>query len=66
MIKVNIQARDKEVKLPASKRTLFDIKNQYMCDGELGAAEAEELFDLVDFVIDRLLQAESERFRNNY
>ena len=60
------KSRDKDVKAPAAKRTLFDIKNQYFMDGRLDNGAVEELFELVDFLTDRLIYTESERFRNNF
>ena len=65
-MKVNIQARDSEVRVPQTRHSLFYLKNQYIINGLLENESAEELFDMVDFLVDRLLQAESERFRNNY
>lgn len=66
MLKINVQARDKEVKSPASKVSLFDLKSRYLCTNELSNEDINALFDLVDFLTDRLLLTESERFRNNY
>ena len=66
MLKINVQARDKEVKSPVSKVSLFDLKSRYLCTNELSNEDINALFDLVDFLTDRLLLTESERFRNNY
>ena len=66
MKNIDIKARDKEVHAPASERSLFDIKSQYVVSGQLESQAADELFKLVDYIIDRLLVTESERFRSNY
>ena len=66
MQKVNIQIRDKDIKCPESDITLFDVKNAYIATGVLAPELTEALFNLADFTIDRLIYAESERFRNNY
>lgn len=65
-MKVNIQARDSEVKAPQTKHSLFYLKNQYIVNGLLENESAEELFGMIDFLVDRLIKAESERFRSNY
>lgn len=66
MMKVRIFSRDSEVKVPHCKHSLFYLKNQYIVNGLLENESAEELFDMIDFLVDRLLKAESERFRSNY
>lgn len=66
MLKITIQNRDNDIKCPKTNITLFEIKNAYICTGQLAPELTEDLFALTDFLIDRLLQSESERFRNNY
>lgn len=66
MLKTNVQIRDRDVKTPKSDITLFDIKNVYIGTGTLAPELIEELFSLTDFLTDRLITSESERFRNNY
>lgn len=66
MTKVRIYSRDSEVKVPNGEHALFYLKNQYIVNGQLKNESTEELFNMVDFLVDRLLRAESERFRNNY
>ena len=66
MRKTNVQIRDKEIKIPESDLTLFDIKNAYIGTGQLAPELVEGLFTLVDKTVDRLIYTESERFRNNY
>ena len=66
MLKTNVQIRDKEIKIPESDLTLFDIKNAYIGTGQLAPELVEGLFTLVDKTVDRLIYTESERFRNSY
>ena len=66
MQKTNVQIRDKEIKIPESDLTLFDIKNAYIGTGQLAPELVEGLFTLVDKTVDRLIYTESERFRNDY
>lgn len=66
MLEVTIKSRDNVVKCPKTNITLFEIKNAYICTGQLAPELTEDLFALTDFLIDRLLQTESERFRNDY
>lgn len=66
MLKVTVQNRDNDVKCPKTNITLFDIKNVYIGTGTLAPELIEELFSLSDFLIDRLITSESERFRNDY
>lgn len=66
MQKTNVQIRDKEIKIPESDLTLFDIKNVYIGTGQLAPELVEGLFTLVDKTVDRLIYTESERFRNSY
>lgn len=66
MQKTNVQIRDKEIKIPESDLTLFDIKNAYIGTGQLAPELVEGLFTLVDKTVDRLIYTESERFRNSY
>lgn len=61
-----IKARDKDIKVPDTSATLFDIKNDYLMYGILPAERTEQLLTLTDYVIDRLISTESERFRENY
>lgn len=66
MRKLRVNIRDKEIRVPNTVITLFDIKNAYIATGELAPEFNEDLFILIDFLLDRLLWTESERFRNNY
>lgn len=66
MQKIRVNLRDKEIKVPDTNLSLFDLKNAYIATGELAPELNDALFNLVDFVLDRLLYTESERFRNNY
>lgn len=66
MLKTSVQIRDREIKIPESDLTLFDIKNAYIGTGQLAPELVEGLFLLVDKTVDRLIYTESERFRNDY
>ena len=66
MRKVRVLARDNDVKIPNTSLSLFEIKNAYIETGQLAPELTEDLFELSDFLIDRLVITESERFRNNY
>lgn len=66
MQKTNVLIRDKEIKIPESDLTLFDVKNAYIGTGQLAPELVEGLFTLVDKIVDRLIYTESERFRSNY
>ena len=66
MQKTNVLIRDKEIKIPESDLTLFDVKNAYIGTGQLAPELVEGLFTLVDKTVDRLIYTESERFRSNY
>lgn len=66
MRKVRVLARDNDVKIPNTSLSLFEIKNAYIETGQLAPELIEDLFELSDFLIDRLVITESERFRNNY
>ena len=66
MRKVRVLARDNDVKIPNTSLSLFEIKNAYIETGQLAPELIEDLFEVSDFLIDRLVITESERFRNNY
>lgn len=66
MRKVRVLARDNDVKIPNTSLSLFEIINAYIETGQLAPELIEDLFELSDFLIDRLVITESERFRNNY
>ena len=63
---VLFKANDWQVKMPNHKdKTLRDIKENYITD-DLSGDDIEDLFDLIDFLLNRIIDSESERFRSNY
>ena len=63
---VLFKANDVQVKMPNhQEKTLRDIKENYISDA-LTSDDTEDLFDLIDFLLNRIIDSESERFRSNY
>ena len=63
---VMFNASDWQVKMPNHKdKTLSEIKENYISD-TLTGDDIEDLFDLISFLLNRIIDSESERFRSNY
>ena len=63
---VIFKANDVQVKMPNhQEKTLRDIKENYITE-TLSGEDIEDLFDLIDFLLNRIIDSESERFRSNY
>lgn len=63
---VLFKANDTQVKMPNHQdKTLRDVKENYISE-TLTSDDVEDLFDLIDFLLNRIIDSESERFRNNY
>ena len=63
---VIFKANDVQVKMPNhQEKTLRDIKENYITE-TLSGDDIEDLFDLIDFLLNRIIDSESERFRSNY
>lgn len=63
---VLFKANDVQVKMPNhQEKTLRNIKENYITE-TLSGEDIEDLFDLIDFLLNRIIDSESERFRSNY
>lgn len=63
---VLFKANDVQVKMPNhQEKNLRDIKENYISE-TLTGDDVEDLFDLIDFLLNRIIDSESERFRSNY
>lgn len=63
---VMFNANDEQVIIPNLRdKNLKEIKERYITD-TMTNEDIEDLFDLIDFILNRLIDSESARFRNNY
>lgn len=69
MIRVNINIRDEDIEVysRAGERCSYaQLKRKFSSNAKLEAGEVTTLFDLTDFLLDRLAHSESDRFNRRW